>query len=470
MNENFDSFIKKIASYVTHYNEFTDLALETSRLCLADSLGCAILSLNYPACTKLLGPIIKDTLIPHGSRVPGTDYILNPIEAAFNIGTMIRWLDFNDTWLAAEWGHPSDNLGGLLALTDYLSQNGSTINVEELLKYMIMAHEIQGIIALINSFNAVGLDHVILVKLATAAISTKILGGTEEEICAAISQAFIDGGPLRTYRHYPNTGSRKSWAAGDQTSRGLWLAWMTMKGEKGYHTPLTAPTWGFQEVFFKGKELTTMKDFGCYVMENILFKISFPAEFHAQTAVEAAMQLHESIKDKIEFIEKIIIESHAAALKIIDKKEALKNPADRDHCLQYMVAIALLFGDLNAGHYEEDVAKDPRIDLLRSKMFVYENMAYSHDYLDENKRSIANSLEIIFKDGSKSNKISIEYPLGHKRRRAEAVPLLFKKFEENLSTIFDKKRAKRLVDLFHNSEALLKMTVSELVDQFLLKS
>ena len=464
-----DSALEKIANYTYHFNVTSEEAYQTARLALADSLGCAILSLRFPECTKLLGPVVPGTIVPNGCRIPGTDFALDPIRGAFNIGTMIRWLDFNDTFLAAEWGHPSDNLGGILATADFLSRsNKSTVTVHDLLTAMIKAYEIQGSLSLLNSFNKIGFDHVILVKVATTAVITQMLGGSEQQIAAAVSNAWIDAGPLRTYRHAPNTGSRKSWAAGDATSRGVMFAWMTMQGEMGYPTALTAKKWGFYDVLFQGKPFAFQRPLDSYVMENILFKISFPAEFHAQTAVEGALQLHPAIKDRLEEIESISLFTHESAVRIIDKKGPLQNPADRDHCLQYMVAVALLFGQLTADHYEDHTAKDPRIDALREKMKVIENSQYSSDYLNPEKRSIANGIQIKFKDGSSSPLVVIEYPLGHRRRREEGAPLLFQKFEANLKTRFPEDKIQSLVELFKNASALEQMPVSAFVDKFTL--
>lgn len=466
-----DKELIAIADYVVRENVSSELAMTTARYCLMDALGCGILALRFPACTKLLGPIIPGTVVPLGARVPGTNYLLDPILAAFNIGTIIRWLDFNDTWLAAEWGHPSDNLGAILAVTDFMSrkqlaQNQKPLLVKNVLLAMIKAHEIQGILALENGFNRFGYDHVILVKIASTAIATYLLGGTHDDIIAALSQAWIDGQSLRTYRHTPNTGSRKSWAAGDATSRGTRLAWLTLQGEMGYPSALTAKKWGFYDVVTHGQSLKINKSFNTYVMENVLFKISYPAEFHAQTAVEAAILLHPLIKDKLEQIEKIEITTHESALRIINKSGPLHNPADRDHCLQYMVAVALLDGNLTADSYENDFAQRPLIDKLREKMIVTEDKQFSLDYLNPEKRSIANSIHIFFKDGSQTDKITIEYPIGHKRRREEGIPLLFKKFKENISQHYSAKTTDEIIALFHDQDALENTPVNEMMDIF----
>ncbi len=453
-----DEVIERIADYVVGKEIASDEAHQTARLCLADALGCAILALKFPACTKLLGPVVEGTVVPHGSRVPGTPFILDPVCAAFNIGTMIRWLDYNDTFLAAEWAHPSDNLGGLLAVADF-----ADLTVGALLTAMIKAYEIQGNLALRNSFNKIGFDHVILVKVATAAVATWMMGGTREQVFDAVSQAWIDVGPLRTYRHAPNVGSRKSWAAGDATSRGVQLALLTLRGEQGYPTALSAPKWGLYDVLFKGEPFQFERPLSSYVMENILFKVAFPAEFHAQTAVECAFQLHPEVQ--FENIERIEILTQAAAMKIIDKRGPLKNPADRDHCIQYMVAVGLLKGSLLAEDYEDEAASDPRLEWLRSKMEVKENEAYSRDYLDPDKRSIANAITIHLKHG-KMGPVEVHYPLGHRKRRQEAVPLLFRKLEQNLNTHYPAEKVQALLELFQNG--LNAMPVKKFLNELLL--
>jgi 2-methylcitrate dehydratase len=432
-----------------------------------DTLGCGLLALHYPECTKMLGPIVPGATLANGARVPGTAWQLEPVHAAFNIGAMIRWLDFNDTWLAAEWGHPSDNLGGILALADYLTRTKQkSLIIADVLQAMIKAHEIQGILALENSYNRVGLDHVLLVRAATTAVATVMLGGSLEQIISAVSNAWTDGGALRVYRHTPNTGPRKSWAAGDATSRGVRLAFMAMRGEMGYPSVLTAKQWGYYEVLFKGKPFTLGRPFASYVMENVLFKISFPAEFHAQTAVEAALRLHDQVQDRIEQINKVIITTHESAIRIIDKSGPLHNPADRDHCLQYMTAVGLIFGALTADHYEDAVAKDPRIDALRAKTTCVENPQYSKDYLDAEKRSIANAVQVFFKDGSKTEQLAVEYPVGHRRRRAEGMPLLMKKFEANLASCFAANQCDKVLRLCGDTKKLDATSVSEFTDLF----
>jgi 2-methylcitrate dehydratase len=467
----FDKVLTDIADYVTSYRIRSDEAYNTARLCLMDTLGCGLEALEYPACTKLLGPVVPGTVVPNGAKVPGTPYQLDPVTAAFNLGAMIRWLDFNDTWLAAEWGHPSDNLGGILATADWLSrtrivQRKPPLVMRDVLTAMIKAHEIQGVIALENSFNRVGLDHVVLVKVASTAVVTHMMGGTREEIVNALSNAWIDGQSLRTYRHAPNTGSRKSWAAGDATSRAVRLALMALKGEMGYPSALTAKTWGFNDVLFKGKALRLKRPYGSYVMENVLFKISYPAEFHAQTAVEAAIRLHPRVKDRLADIRKIVITTHESAIRIIDKKGPLHNPADRDHCLQYMVAIGLIKGALVASDYEDGVARDPRIDALRTRMQCVENRQWTRDYLDPAKRSIANAVQVIFRDGTRSENVAVEYPVGHRRRRKEGVPLLEAKFRTNLARRFPVKQQQAILAACRDQARLEAMPVHEFVDLF----
>lgn len=470
----FDEALMSIAHYVASPLPESELAYSTARLCLMDTLGCGILALQYPACRKLLGPVVPGTIVPQGVRVPGTDYQLDPILAAFNIGTIIRWLDFNDTWLAAEWGHPSDNLGAILAVADYVSQqrvaNGlSALTIRDVLSAMIKAHEIQGVLALENGFNRLGFDHVILVRIASTAVATHLLGGSVQQIADALSQAWLDGAALRTYRHAPNTGSRKSWAAGDATSRAVRLAWMTLQGEMGYSSALTAKKWGFYDVMMHGNPLKITRSYNTYVMENVLFKISFPAEFHAQTAVECAVKLHNDIKHRLDQIDQIILTTHESAIRIISKSGVLHNPADRDHCLQYMVAVALLHGDLKADYYEDSFAHDPRIDQLRNKMLVQENKTFSADYLDPAKRSIANSMKIIFKDGSTTDTITIEYPIGHRVRREEGIPFMYQKFENNMTTLFSAEHTQTLLSLFKNTSKLDQMSVQEFMGLFVVK-
>jgi len=456
-----DPILAAIADYASGFRIESALAYETAAYCLMDTLACGFQALKYPACTKLLGPVVPGATLANGARVPGTAYELDPINAAFNIGAMIRWLDFNDTWLAAEWGHPSDNLGGILAVADYLSRSGKPVAVRDVLTGMIKAHEIQGVLALENSFNRVGLDHVLLVRVASTAVVTAMLGGSRGQIIDAVSNAWIDGGALRTYRHAPNTGSRKSWAAGDATSRAVRLALMALKGEMGYPSALSAKTWGFQDVLFKGRPLSLPQPFGSYVMENVLFKISYPAEFHAQTAVEAAMTLHPQIAARIGEIERVSIETQEPGVRIIDKTGPLANPADRDHCIQYMVAIPLLFGRLNAADYEDGVAADPRIDALRAKMQVKENPAFTKDYYDPNKRYIGNAVQVFFKDGSASARVQVDYPIGHRKRRDEGMPVLVKKFESSVAAHFSPRQSESIKAMFADRGALAAMPVSE---------
>ncbi len=458
-----DPLLNAIADYALSYEIKSALAYETAGYCLMDTLACGFQALKYPACTKLMGPVVPGATLTGGARVPGTSYELDPINAAFNIGCMIRWLDFNDTWLAAEWGHPSDNLGGILAVADYLSRSGKPVTVRDVLTGMIKAHEIQGVLALDNSFNGVGLDHVLLVRVASTAVVTTMLGGTREQIINAVSNAWVDGGALRTYRHAPNTGSRKSWAAGDATSRGVRLALLALKGEMGYPSALTAKTWGFQDVLFKGNALALPQAFGSYVMENILFKISFPAEFHAQTAVEAAMTLHPQISSRLDQIERIVIETQEAGVRIIDKTGPLANPADRDHCIQYMVAIPLLFGRLAASDYEDEVAKDARIDELRGKMQVQENPTFTQEYHAADKRYIGNAIQVFFKDGSSSERVQVDFPIGHRRRRAEGMPVLVKKFQSSVAAHFGAKQSEAIKKTFADFTALSAMPVSNFV-------
>jgi 2-methylcitrate dehydratase len=467
-----DKVLTDIADYAGKFKISSKEAYETARYCLIDTLGCGFEALEYPACTKLMGPIVPGTVVPNGAKVPGTPFQLDPVQAAFNIGTMIRWLDFNDTWLAAEWGHPSDNLGGILATADWLSRNAvatgkAPLVMKDVLTAMIKAHEIQGCIALENSFNKVGLDHVVLVKVASTAVIAAMLGLTRDEIINAVSLAWVDGQSLRTYRHSPNTGSRKSWAAGDATSRAVRLALIARTGEMGYPSVLSARTWGFYDVLFKGKPFEFQRSYGSYVMENVLFKISFPAEFHSQTAVEAAMTIHAELKKqgrKPEDIKQITIRTHEACIRIIDKKGPLANPADRDHCIQYMVAVPILFGRLTAGDYEDSVAKDPRIDKLRDRIACVEDKAFTRDYHDPAKRSIANALTVEFTDGKKMKEIVVEYPIGHKRRRLEGMPVLVEKFRTNLARRFPEKQQRAILDVCLDAKRLEAMPVNEFVD------
>lgn len=465
-----DKILVELADYAANYVPRSQEVIDIARYDFMDTLGCGLLALQFPECVKHLGPIVPEATLRNGARVPGTDWRLEPVHAAFNLGAMIRWLDFNDTWLAAEWGHPSDNLGGILMLADYLTRTQKkTFTVHDVLCAMIKAHEIQGILALENSFNRVGLDHVLLVRVATTAVATAMLGGNRDAIISALSNAWTDGGTLREYRHAPNTGPRKSWAAGDATSRGVRLALIAMQGEIGYPSALSAKHWGFYDVLFKGKPLAVGRPLGCYVMENVLFKISFPAEFHAQTAVECALKLHPVIKDRLNEIDKVEITTQESALRIIDKTGALHNPADRDHCIQYMTAVGLIFGELTADHYEDAVARDPRIDVLRDKMVCLEDPQYSKDYLDPEKRSIANAVQIFFKDGSATEKVAVEYPIGHRRRRAEGMPLLIKKFAANLAARLSPSQRQAIMDVCLDAGRLRSMPVDKFIDMWVVR-
>ncbi|TDT39457.1 2-methylcitrate dehydratase [Halospina denitrificans] len=480
----YDDIIQKIADYVLKPKIKNKEAWDTARNCLMDTLGCGLLALRFPECTKHLGPIVEGTQVPNGARVPGTPFRLDPVKAAWDIGCIIRWLDYNDTWLAAEWGHPSDNLGGILAVADHLSQKRvaegkDPLTMRDVLEGMIMAHEIQGVLALENSFNRVGLDHVVLVKVASTAVTAKLMGANREEIMTALSHAWVDGQSLRTYRHAPNAGSRKSWAAGDATSRGVRLADIALRGEMGIPGALSAPQWGFYDVLFSKtnrdqqvkpenqRQFTLPQDFGSYVMENVLFKISFPAEFHAQTAAEAAVTLHPQVKDRLDEIDRIVITTHESAIRIISKEGTLANAADRDHCLQYMTAVPLIFGNLTADHYEDDFhANNPVIDEIRGKMEVQEDERYTREYLEEDKRSIANAIQVFFKDGSSTENVAVEYPIGHRRRRKDGIPLLEKKFRNNLATRFTQGRAETIFELCREQKTLEKTPVHEFMNLF----
>ena len=486
-----DAVLVEIAEYAKHFSVQSPAAYDTARYCLMDTLACGFQALKYPACRKLLGPVVPGALMPGGARVPGLPYELDPVQAAFNIGAMIRWLDFNDTWLAAEWGHPSDNLGGILAVADYLARRSvmegyTPPRMRDVLTAMIKAHEIQGVLALENSFNRVGLDHVILVRVASTAVVTAMLGGTLEQVINAVSNAWIDGGALRTYRHAPNTGSRKSWAAGDATSRAVRHAFFALAGEMGYPSALSARTWGFYDVLFKGKPFSLPQPggpmgqpggpmgqpggpmgqpFGSYVMENVLFKISFPAEFHAQTAVEAAMQLHPTVKDRLDEIERIVIETQEPGVRIIDKTGPLANPADRDHCIQYMTAVPLIFGRLTAADYEDKVATDPRIDALRAKMQVRENTTFTQEYYASDKRYIGNAIQVFFKNGTHTPRVQVDYPIGHRKRRAEGMPVLVKKFEASVASHFEPRQAAKITSLFADAARLDAMPVGDFMTE-----
>ena len=463
-----DAVLTDIADYVLSYEIASDAAYETAYYCLMDALACGLQALQHPACTRLMGPVVPGATMPGGARVPGTSYELDPVQAAFNIGAMIRWLDFNDAWLAAEWAHPSDNLGGILAVADYLSRSAAaegreSMTVRDVLTAMIKAYELQGVSALENGFNHVGLDHVLLVRIASTAVVTAMLGGARDQVINAVSNAWVDGGALRTYRHAPNTGSRKSWAAGDATARAVRHALIALTGEMGYPSALTAKTWGFQDVLFEGRPLVYNQPFGSYVMENVLFKISFPAEFHGQTAVECAMALHTQVKDRLAQIERVVIETQEAAVRIIDKTGPLANPADRDHCIRYMTAIPLIFGRLTAQDYEDEVARDPRIDQLRSKMQVRENPIFTEEYYAPDKRHIGAAVQVFFKDGTSTERVVVDYPIGHRKRRAGGMPLLVKKFEASVAAHFSPKQAESIKALFANRMRLEQTSVNELM-------
>lgn len=466
-----DRIVADIADYVAAPPSFSPEAYAAARLSLVDSLACALHALEYPACSQRLGPLVDGATLPGGARVPGTAFELDPVRAAFNLGSMIRWLDYNDTWLAAEWGHPSDNLGGILACADYVSRRQAAsgkppLTVRDVLTAMIEAYEIQGVLALENNFNRLGLDHVILVRVATAAVATHLFGGTREQIVSAASNAWVDGGCLRVYRHAPDAGPRKSWAAGDATSRGVWLALMALRGEPGYPSALSTPTWGYFAALHGGRPFTVSQPYGSYVIENVLFKVPYPAEFHAQTAVEAAVRLHPQVRDGLDQVERIVVETQESALRIIDKRGPLRNPADRDHCLQYMVAIALLRGALMAADYEDEAARDPLIDALRDAMEVTENTRYTRDYLDPAKRSISNAVQVFFKDGTATEGVEVEYPLGHPRRREEAQPALWHKFEASLAVRLQPAAVRSITDLFRQPTRLDATPVHEFMEMF----
>ena len=464
-----DSVIAQIAEYALTYREPSEEALATAHLSLLDALGCGLLALRFPACAKLLGPVVPGMLTPHGARVPGCSYVLDPVTAAFDIGAMNRWLDYNDTWLAAEWGHPSDNLGGILALSDYLSrvavsEGQAPLLMRDVLVGMVKAHEIQGVLALENSFNRAGMDHTLLVRVATAAVASALLGASRDDTVSAVSNAWVDGGPLRVYRHAPNAGSRKSWAAGDATSRGVRLALMARTGEQGYASALTTPGWGFQDALFRSQPITLPRALSSYVMENVLFKARYPAEFHAQTAVECGVTLHPQVSGRLDEIERIEIATQESAIRIISKMGPLRNPADRDHCLQYMTAVALLKGDLTADDYADAAASDPRIDALRERMTVSEDPEYTREYLDPDARSIANAVQVFFRDGTTTERVEVRFPIGHRRRRDEVKPYLLKKFAENIATRLPERRCERLLALWDNPDTLAALPVNQFMD------
>ena len=456
-----------IANYVADYAITSTEAFHTARHMLLDSMACAMLALRFPECVKHLGPVVPGAGMDDGVPVPGTAHRLDPVQAAFAIGAQIRWLDFNDTWLAAEWGHPSDNLGAILAVGDYVSRRNQRegrpgLSVRDILGYAIKAHEIQGCYALKNSFNRVGMDHVILVRLASTAVATAMLGGSKEEIVTAISHSWIDNGSLRTYRHAPNTGPRKSWAAGDACRRAVIHALNAVDlGVVGYPSALSARTWGFYDVAFQGKPFAFERPFGSYVMENVLFKISFPAEFHAQTAVECALRLHPQVAGRIDQIERIEIETQEAGARIIDKTGPLANYADRDHCIQYMTAVPLIFGRLTAADYADEVAADPRIDALRAKMQVRENPRFTAEYFDPDKRYIGNSVQVFFADGTATEKVSIDYPIGHRLRRDQGIGLLLEKFAGAINSQFGAKRSRQILAICGDEARMEAMPIEQ---------
>lgn len=469
----YDKELVEIADYIEDYVITSSEAYHIAGICLLDALGCSMLALRFPECTKLLGPVIPGSINPGGTRIPGTQFVLDPILAAFNIGAMIRWVDFNDAWLAAEWGHPSDNIGGILAVADYLSQKNRSegkppLRILDVLTAIIKAHEIQGILSLENSFNRLGLDHVVLVKVASTAVVTKLLGGNKEDILAALSQAWLDGQSLRTYRHAPNTGSRKSWASADATSRAVRLAMITLKGEIGYPSVLSVKTWGFYDSIFKGNHLKIQRPYGSYVIENVMFKASFPAEIHAQTAVECALKLHDLVKDRLDEIKKIVLSTQESAIRIISKTGPLYNSADRDHCIQYMIAVALIYGELTADSFEDKFSKDPLIDALREKIEVVEDKEFSKDYLDPSKRSVANAIQIYFKDGANTEKVVIEYPLGHKLRRKEGITALLEKLKTNLATRFPKKQMNLILEHYQDQSHFKAIPVDVFMDMWVI--
>ncbi|KZT61940.1 2-methylcitrate dehydratase [Calocera cornea HHB12733] len=464
-----DQVLKDIAAYVHHYHVTSPVAWDTARLCLIDTMGCGLEGLRFNECARLMGPVVEGTVVPNGTKVLGTSYQVDPVRGAFNIGTAIRWLDYNDCFLAAEWGHPSDNLGAILAVADYLARTGKPLTVKDVLEGMIKAHEIQGCIALENAFNRVGLDHVVLVKVASAAVVSKLLGLTEAQTIDVVSQAFVDGQSLRTYRHAPNTGSRKSWAAGDACSRAVNLALLVQKGEIGLPSVLTAKTWGFYDVLFNGEPFRFQRPYGSYIMENVLFKISFPAEFHAQTAVEAAMTVHgklQAMGKTSEDIKSVRIRTQEAAMRIINKSGPLHNFADRDHAIQYMTCFPLIHGRLTTEDYSDAAAADPRIDALRAKTYCVEDTRFSTDYHDPEKRSIGNALLVELNDGTVLDEVEVEYPVGHKRRRAEGTPLLMAKFKRHIGHWFDAKHQDKILAAVEDLQTLEKMPVDQFTELF----
>lgn len=464
-----DTVLVQIADYVDGYKVKSGLAWETARLTLIDTLGCGFEALAYPACTKLLGPVVPATIVPNGARVPGTPFVLDPERAALNCGALFRWLDFNDAFYGATVIHPSDTYGAILPLADWLSrtrasQRKAPLLVRDVLEAGIKAYEVMGGLALENGYTAVGLDHTILVKIAVTAVATRMLGGSRQEIMDAVSNAWLDGHALAAFRRKPNTGSRKSWAAADAASRGVRLALMTMRGEMGYPAPLTAKRWGFYDVLFKGKKFRFQRPFGSYVMENTLFKIPYPTAFHGQSAVEAAIRLHPLVNNRLDDIKRIDVRCHNSSMTILDKTGPLYNPADRDHCMQYMIAVGMIYGEMTAEHYEDHVAADPRIDRLRAKMRLAESKQYEREYHDPAKRTNANSIQVHFTDGSKAPLSEVLYPLGHRRRRKEGIPHVMAKFEKNVARVFAPRQRDRILAACLDQKRLEAMPVHEFAD------
>lgn len=464
-----DKVLVEIAQYVDRYAVKSKLAWETARLTLIDTLGCGFEALSYPACTKLLGPIVPGTIVPNGARVPGTPYVLDPERAALNTGALFRWLDFNDAFYGATVIHPSDTYGGIVPIADWVSRTRvarrkEPLLMRDVLEAGIKAYEVMGGLAIENGFTDVGLDHTILVKIGVTPVVTRLLGGTREEIVNALSNAWLDGHALAAFRRKPNTGSRKSWAAGDAASRGVRLALMAVKGEMGYPAALSAKRWGFYEALFKGKPFTFQRPLGSYVMENTLFKIPYPTAFHGQSGVEAAIKLHPLVKDRLDEIEHIDVKCHNSSMTILDKTGPLYNPADRDHCMQYMMAVGMIYGTMTAEHYEDHIAADPRIDKLRAKMKLSESAQFERDYHDPAKRSNANSIHVYFKDGTKAPLSVVEYPLGHRRRRKEGIPAVMEKFEKNVARVFAAKQRGRIMAVCLDQQKLEATPVNEFMD------
>ncbi len=459
-----DTVISDISSYTHNYKVDSQLAFKTAHYCFLDSLGCALAALKYPQATSIIGPVVPMT-VPHGARVIGTSFELDPVQAAFSNTALIRWLDYNDCWLAAEWGHPSDNLGSIISVADYLNRTGQAkFTVNDVLEGLIKCHEIQGCLALENSFNAVGLDHVLLVKVASTAVVSKMLGLTEDQTIDALSQAFVDGQALRTYRHAPNTMSRKSWAAADAVARAVNLAYLVKKGQGGMPSILTAKTWGFYDVLFKGKEFKFQRPYGSYVMENVLFKISFPAEFHAQTAVEAALTVNKTLASKnltYKDIKSIRIRTQNAGMRIIDKKGPLHNYADRDHCIQYMVAIPLIYGRLTADDYSDSIASNPDIDALREKMYCVEDEKFTTEYHEPEKRYIGNAIQVTLNDGQVLDDVVVDFPIGHKNRREEGIPVLMEKFKRHLNEQFKPDQVEKILKVSEDYDTLKDLNISD---------